>query len=136
MRTLWAWPLLLAFPWLASCTPKADSCRVDDDCGAGLICREDACRAPRLPVAREVAYKRATYALGEENDLINAKRITPIGDSVEVGVQPTRVVATSDGRFAVINEATGGSAPRAHGWQRSPWCATASSVSRWPSRCR
>jgi YVTN family beta-propeller protein len=113
MRTLWAWPLLLAFPWLASCTPKADSCRVDDDCGAGLICREDACRAPRLPVAREVAYKRATYALGEENDLINAKRITPIGDSVEVGVQPTRVVATSDGRFAVINEATWGSAPRA-----------------------
>ena len=100
----------LALPDLA---PDLDifvpQCRGDGECGLGEICREQRCRPPVFPAILPAATQRATYDLDADNVLISGREIRPAGTAVFVGTQPDRLALTSDGRFAVTNDATWGS---------------------------
>lgn len=86
-----------------------DGCTTWKDCDAPLTCRNRECVTPALPVTNAWATDLATYDINTDNLLIGGKRITPVGERLWMGTQPTRVLLARNGKYAVVNEATWGS---------------------------
>lgn len=94
---------------LAACTAAAPECKVDTDCASDQICAAEVCRLPVYPETAPFATERATYTLNATNRLVNGRLISPAGEAVLVGTQPSRIVLTPDDKYIVANEATWGS---------------------------